>query len=211
MTINAVLRTGMVGVLVGGMVLAPLSAPKLVARYVSGEAQADSIGNFFKKMNKPKKKGRSKNSDFGIKVLQGIGAGVVVMGLAKGNAGAIIIDTALVAAPIVFRKEIEPQYGRDQRWAGCLNCNKKRVLVQPGRTVTQADQKAILTRIEEDVRDIQGALKVLGFYRMRIDGDYGPGSRRAAAEFQESQGYRPTGILSAYQRAELFRLASERG
>ena len=211
MIIGTVLKAGMVGVLAGGMILAPLAAPDPVARYVSGAVKADSIGNFFKKMNKPKKKGRNNNPDLGIKILQGIGIGVAAVGLAKGNAGAIIIGTALVAAPIVFREEINRQYGRDQRWAGCLNCNKKRVLVPPDRTVSQAEQNDILSRIEADVMDMQGALKALGYYNKGIDGDYGPGSRRAAAEFQRSLGDAPTGRLSAYQRAELFSQARERG
>ncbi|WP_321345245.1 peptidoglycan-binding domain-containing protein [Breoghania sp.] len=208
---NPVLKTGLVIALVGGLALAPMAAPAPLARYVSGEAHADAIGNFFKKANKPKRKGTSNDPRLGIKVLQGIGVGLAVVGIARGNAGAIIIGTALAAAPIVFREELERKYGPDQGWAGCLACNQKRVLVQPGRMVSDDEQEYILTQVEEDVMDIQRALWTLGYYRKGIDGDYGPGSRRAAAEFQRSLGTEPTGSLTARERAELFRLASTEG
>ena len=208
---NPVLKTGLVIALAGGLALAPMAAPAPLARYLSAQAQADAIGNFFKRANKPKRRGKSKDPRLGIKVLQGIGVGLAVVGIARGNAGAIIIGTALAAAPVVFRKELERKYGPDQGWAGCLTCNKKRVLVQPGRTLSKKDQKDILAQVKEDVMDVQRALKTLGYYRKGIDGDFGPGSRRAAGEFQKSLGNAPTGRLTARERAELFREASAEG
>jgi len=145
------------------------------------------------------------------RVIQGVGAVALGAGLVKGEAGLVIVGAALVAAPIVFQKEMQRTYGDDYAWSGCVNCNKKRVLVAPGRQASEQQRKAAFAMADEDARDLQGALKELGYYTMRIDGDFGPGSRRAVKGFQDSLGAPQTGYLTAAQRATLFDQAEGRG
>ncbi|WP_417691160.1 peptidoglycan-binding domain-containing protein [Roseibium sp.] len=209
-------RCGFVALLSGGLLLAPVTMPAPVSAYVSGQAQADSVGNFFKKLNKPRKqsKKRKNNNKLGSTILKGIaivGGATVAAGLIKGNAGAIIVGTLLATAPLVIQNEMNKKYGKDQSWAGCLTCNQRRVLVQPGRAVSSKEQRDILAKITADIRDIQTALKTLGFYTMKVDGDYGRGTRKAASLFQKSLMDEPTGKLNAEQRRELFRQADEKG
>ncbi len=69
-------------------------------------------------------------------------------------------------------------------------------------TPQQARQsEARLTRDERAL--IQTALQWEGFYAMAIDAAFGPGTRRAMAEWQASRGYDETGVLTTAQRAEL--------
>jgi len=51
---------------------------------------------------------------------------------------------------------------------------------------------------------LQIALKWEGFYNSGIDGAFGPGTRRAMADYQAAKGYDETGILTTNQRAELL-------
>ncbi|WP_139307516.1 serine protease [Rhodovulum sp. ES.010] len=51
---------------------------------------------------------------------------------------------------------------------------------------------------------LQTALQWEGHYTQAIDAAFGPGTRRAMAEWQAAQGYEPTGILTTRQRAELL-------
>lgn len=191
----------------------PVAAPKPVSQHVAGQVQAESLGGLFKKLTKPrsKKKKKGKNNNVGMKIIQGVGLGIVGVGIANGDAGAIILGTVLATAPVVFQEEMNRKYAKDRTWAGCLNCNQKRILVAPGRTVTTEEQRAIQAKITLDVKDIQGALKTLGFYSKKIDGDYGRGSRAAASLFQKSLLDPETGKLTAKQRSELFKQASIKG
>lgn len=59
-----------------------------------------------------------------------------------------------------------------------------------------------LTREERDA--IQIAMQFFGFYDMRIDGAFGPGTRAAMSAWQEARGYEPTGVLTTSQRAQLL-------
>ncbi|MEM0948145.1 MAG: peptidoglycan-binding protein [Pseudomonadota bacterium] len=56
----------------------------------------------------------------------------------------------------------------------------------------------------DDREEIQRALQTLGFYQSGIDGAFGPGTRRAMADWQEAFGYEPTGILTTAQRGALL-------
>lgn len=190
------------------------------AHSLAGTAQAQGLDGFFKQVeknlglnnNKNKKRKKSNTPNIGLDtVLQGVGMGLVAGGLIKGEAGPMIVGSILVAAPVVFQKDMERKYGRDQGWAGCVSCNQKRLLVRPGASVTSAEQAAITARIKDDVRDIQGGLAQLGYYDKKIDGDYGPGTRKAVSLFQQSLFDQPTGKLTAAQRRELFVLAREKG
>ncbi|MBP0481091.1 trypsin-like peptidase domain-containing protein [Sagittula salina] len=63
--------------------------------------------------------------------------------------------------------------------------------------------EGLLTREERDM--LQVALRWAGFYEGRIDGAFGPGTRRSMAAWQEASNLEPTGILTTMQRAELLR------
>ena len=186
----------------------------------AGAAQAQGLDGFFKNVernlglgnNKNKRRKKNNTPNIGLDtVLQGVGLGLVAGGIIKGEAGPLILGSIMVAAPVVFQKDMERKYGREQRWAGCVSCNQKRLLVRPGASVTSAEQAAITARIKDDVRDIQSALAQLGYYDKKIDGDYGAGSRKAVSLFQQSLLDEPTGKLTAAQRRELFVLAREKG
>lgn len=58
-----------------------------------------------------------------------------------------------------------------------------------------------LTRAEKKL--LQTALQWEGFYTAKIDGSFGRGTRKSMADYQASMGYKPTGILTTKQRAEL--------
>lgn len=60
-----------------------------------------------------------------------------------------------------------------------------------------------LNRAERD--ELQIALQWAGFYQGRIDGAFGPGTRRSMAGWQEENGFEVTGVLTTRQRAELLR------
>lgn len=60
-----------------------------------------------------------------------------------------------------------------------------------------------LTRDER--AEIQVALQWYGFYRGGIDADFGPGTRGAIQNWQQSNGFEATGFLTTRQRATLIR------
>lgn len=75
---------------------------------------------------------------------------------------------------------------------------------EPDETPRQARRsEAALSRDEK--KDLQIALRWAGFYKAAIDGAYGPGTRRSMANWQDANGFEPTGILTTRQRAELLR------
>lgn len=69
---------------------------------------------------------------------------------------------------------------------------------------TEAEARAserLLTREEREL--IQTAMKWDGFYNSVIDGAFGPGTRRAMADWQQANGIEPTGTLTSRQRGDL--------
>ncbi|KAA8608358.1 peptidoglycan-binding protein [Salipiger aestuarii] len=62
--------------------------------------------------------------------------------------------------------------------------------------------EASLMRSEREL--LQVALQWAGVYRAGIDGAFGPGTRRAMADWQAMQGYDVTGVLTTAQRADLL-------
>ncbi|MWD28738.1 peptidoglycan-binding protein [Aquicoccus sp. SCR17] len=56
----------------------------------------------------------------------------------------------------------------------------------------------------EERMQLQVALRWAGFYDAAIDGAFGRGTRGSMAQWQEANGYEPTGILTTRQRAELI-------
>ena len=55
----------------------------------------------------------------------------------------------------------------------------------------------------EERQEIQTALQWFGFYTSSIDGAFGPGTRRAMADWQAAEGFEATGILTTAQRGAL--------
>ena len=53
-------------------------------------------------------------------------------------------------------------------------------------------------------KELQRALKWEGHYGGAIDGDFGPGTRRAMAAWQAAEGHAPTGILTSAERRTLL-------
>ncbi|RMH39393.1 MAG: peptidoglycan-binding protein [Alphaproteobacteria bacterium] len=82
-------------------------------------------------------------------------------------------------------------------------------LALPGSALpdeTPAEARASEALLDEDTRkEIQRALAWFGHYTTRIDGDFGPATRRAMAAWQAENGHEPTGILTTAQRAALLK------
>lgn len=78
----------------------------------------------------------------------------------------------------------------------------------PDETRQEArDSEAILT--DEERMALQTAMQWFGTYAGAIDGDFGPGTRKSMAAWQEAQGLEPTGVLTSRQRATLLAAYSE--
>lgn len=65
----------------------------------------------------------------------------------------------------------------------------------------QSEQALQLKR--RDIAEIQAQLMVLGFDPKGIDGEMGPGTRQALADWQKSQSIPATGYLDEMQRSQL--------
>ena len=140
------------------------------------------------------------------------GAGLAVHGIKEGSVGHLILGGVLLAgATQAFRQDMARQYGSDYNWAGCVGCNKKRVLAPNNRSISKRQRTEISRRTKADVKDIQSALKTLGYYKKGIDGDFGPGTRAGVKEFQASIGDPSTGALNSEQRYRLFYRAEQEG
>ncbi|WP_136441163.1 serine protease [Pacificoceanicola onchidii] len=74
---------------------------------------------------------------------------------------------------------------------------------EPEETVREARaSERALSRAERD--ELQIALRWAGFYNSRIDGAFGPGTRRAMAAWQGANDLETTGVLTTRQRAQLL-------
>ncbi|MBF9047564.1 peptidoglycan-binding protein [Rhodobacterales bacterium LSUCC0031] len=74
---------------------------------------------------------------------------------------------------------------------------------QPEETLQQARQSE--GELDRPARDaLQIALQWFGHYTARIDGSFGPGTRRAMGAWQAANGHEPTGVLTTSQRAALL-------
>ena len=70
---------------------------------------------------------------------------------------------------------------------------------------TPAEARRAERALDRPAREaLQVALQWEGFYTSAIDGAFGPGTRRAMAQWQEAQGLEPTGVLTTKQRAALL-------
>ena len=75
--------------------------------------------------------------------------------------------------------------------------------LQPGEETLAEARAAERNLTREDREAIQEALKWEGFYNSIIDASFGPGTRRAMADWQQAQRYEPTGVLTTMQRRDL--------
>ncbi len=77
--------------------------------------------------------------------------------------------------------------------------------IAPAAGETPAQARAAEARLPRQAReDLQRALAWQGHYAAAIDGDFGPGTRRAMAAYQQAEGFEPTGILTTAQRRQLM-------
>ena len=69
---------------------------------------------------------------------------------------------------------------------------------------TPAEARAAEATLDQTAREkLQTALQWFGFYPARVDGAFGPGTRKSMAAWQEANGLEPTGILTTMQRETL--------
>jgi hypothetical protein len=86
----------------------------------------------------------------------------------------------------------------------------EQVAVPPPQTLVPAEETLADSRAAErfltteERAEIQEALLWEGFYSSTIDASFGPGTRRAIADWQLSRGFEPTGVLSTAQRRDLI-------
>jgi S1-C subfamily serine protease len=74
---------------------------------------------------------------------------------------------------------------------------------EPEETLAEARANdRLLTRDER--AEIQTALQWFGYYTMRIDAAFGPGTRRSIEGWQRENGHEPTGFLTTRQRDQLI-------
>lgn len=168
------------------------------------------VGKQFRKDISKVRKSLKKNG-VGKRIVQGVGVGLLVGGIAGDSPAAAIIGVALIAAPVVFKEDMARKYGDEMAWSACTRCYKQRIVLAPGISVDAKKRSAIAAKVREDIKDVQRALAKLQLYKKKIDGDFGPGSRSAVKQFQGSLGEPETGYLTAEQRYLLFTRASEEG
>ena len=69
---------------------------------------------------------------------------------------------------------------------------------------TPAEARASEAALDQAAREkLQTALQWFGFYDARVDGAFGPGTRKSMAAWQEANGLEPTGTLTTMQRETL--------
>lgn len=83
------------------------------------------------------------------------------------------------------------------------------VAAEPAAPAEPADETLKEARASEaelskdDRKALQEAMQWYGFYDAKIDGSFGPGTRKSMAAWQEASGFEPTGVLTTRQRATL--------
>ncbi len=77
-------------------------------------------------------------------------------------------------------------------------------VLEPGEETPAEARRSERTLDRSERELLQTALKFEGFYNSIIDASFGPGTRRAMADWQRANGYEPTGILTTLQRRELI-------
>ncbi|MEM8750007.1 MAG: peptidoglycan-binding domain-containing protein [Pseudomonadota bacterium] len=206
---NTTAKTGLVAALALSLMVQPVVMP------TPAEAGFKDLGKKFKRKVRKFKK----NKRLQRKILKGavIVGGAVVAGKVIGGKGgfspaaAIIVGGALAAAPHAFQRDMAHRYRGDYGWAGCVSCGRKKIVVAPGRKASKQKKAQVSQAVKDDVITIQSALQALGLYKIKIDGDYGRGTKKAVRTFQAGLGEKQTGVLTARQRAALFYEAGKKG
>lgn len=151
-----------------------------------------------------------KNKDL-VKVIGTVAIAVGAYELLNGEGieGVVIagFGAALVGASEKYSAEMARKYKSDLKWSGCRDCKKSRVIATPGTTLSAAEKKSLRSVLVSDVKSVQEALKILGFYTMGVDGDYGPGTRAAVSAFKISIGRSKGATLTAFERVKLLDMA----
>ncbi|MEX0306758.1 MAG: serine protease [Ruegeria sp.] len=104
--------------------------------------------------------------------------------------GANIFDRGVINAPV------QPEPQPEQPLAGLTP-------QASDETRSQALQGERLLTAQER-RDLQTALQAAGFYNSTIDGAFGQGTRRSMSDWQRSNGFEATGVLTTLQRKTLL-------
>ncbi|MGB7433488.1 MAG: peptidoglycan-binding protein [Ahrensia sp.] len=194
------------------VIVYPQQAQALDLKKVGKQFRKD-LGKARKSINKAQKQIRRevKKNPAAAAIVTGVGVGLIA-GVASDSAAAgIITGIAVVAAPEIFKKQLYNNHKGDMDWSGSVTSNKKRVVTPPGRTITKQQRDHVNARVTQDAKDLQTALKALGHYNLKVDGDFGKGSRAAVRSFQASLGEPETGALTAKQRHQLFTAAAQTG
>ena len=76
-------------------------------------------------------------------------------------------------------------------------------VLEPGEETPAEARRSEAELTREDRALIQTAMQWEGVYTSVIDASFGPGTRRAMADWQQLNGYEPTGVLTTLQRREL--------
>ncbi len=112
-------------------------------------------------------------------------------------------ETSTATAAIAAEAETRPAASRAPASAAEPGAEAAPVEVVSDAPETHAQARAGERLLDRAAReDLQRALAWAGHYAAAIDGDYGPGTRRAMANWQAELGYTSTGVLTTRQRAE---------
>jgi len=84
----------------------------------------------------------------------------------------------------------------NQATAATLGLNPGELLAGPGAPASAAQEAGPGPLSRAAVRNLQGRLRALGFYRGATDGVWGPGTQAAIERFQQGRGLQATGQLN---------------
>ena len=127
--------------------------------------------------------------------------------LARLRGARLVPSDSFLADGRGFRQQFWPPFGSNltlQPTAVAPEVQEAPVISAPTAETLEEARAATraLTRAERE--DIQRALQWDGFYTARIDGSFGPGTRRAIEAWQFENSYPATGVLQTAQRKTLI-------
>jgi peptidoglycan hydrolase-like protein with peptidoglycan-binding domain len=96
------------------------------------------------------------------------------------------------------------------RFPSGANADEARRKIRQMTEPTPEEREAALNLTQNQRRDVQRDLSVLGFNTRGIDGIFGPGTRTAISNWQRREGYEVTGFLVGGQVERLHRQADAR-
>jgi len=98
--------------------------------------------------------------------------------------------------PILNQPGQRPTSGLQTQSPAAKNLSPGATVVTPGSTVETATQTAVAGYSVPEVRQVQTALRRLGYYRGDVDGDFGANTQNALENYQVNTGEPVTGTLS---------------